>query len=247
MKKHILTSFHLFLLCSLFLSTVSIVRADRAIPGEMLPKKPGFVARARQEFKNAQAEHTACRKMECTEEKKLYEIAKAELNKKGASNEEAVRANQAYDARELCLQQQCAEKYKKMKTAEKKYNRRKIGRAAAIAAAAVGATALVIGGSALLVSESDAIKDEKKAREHRVTLLINMGTDNEKTLLSAFANSPKHTFQVANSNLKDKSLSPDAVKAAYIIYYSHPSTYQPTESQLNWFKRTFSIQQKEAV
>ncbi len=167
MKKHILTSFHLFLLCSLFLSTVSIVRADRAIPGEMLPKKPGFVARARQEFKNAQEEHTACRKRECTEEKKLYEIASAELNKKGASNEKAVRATHAYDARELCLQQRCAEKYKKMKTAEKKYNRREIGRAVAIAGAAALGTAALATGAVLIGHESEKQEEPPIKLKHK--------------------------------------------------------------------------------
>ena len=248
MKKHILTSLNLFLLCSLFLSTVSIVYADEAISGKMLPKKPGFVAKARKEFQNAQEKHDDCRKRECTEEKKLYEIAWAELNKKGESNEKAVRATHAYDARELCLQQRCAEKYKKMKTAEKKYNRRKIGRAAAIVAAAALAT-----GAAKIIRESekqDDIETTEKELAQLEEIMMGKGfTGEQKSFLRKIRQalcmkySSFERRKAAISLLKNERLTPDEITAAYMIYnlktYKNPQP--PNDQERTQFIKTMSI------
>ncbi len=239
MKKNILKSLNLFLLSSLFLSNVSIVHAKVDI--KKLKEKFDFVGRARRERKDARDKYDACIKDICQTEKTAAQDAHAEWHRTTYPSIHGERArNEFYRAYERsdeiyqsCLKKQCGAAYKEMIQAKNKLSRRVLALVVGIELAVIGTA---VGVSLLGALSADAIaRGEAASEAANIIKKHKVRTPNERTLLQKFGSTQDLEM------LRDKILSPEAVKAAAEIVYNR----EPSMDEMKNFIKTYNIIEQE--
>ena len=240
MKKHILKSLNLFLLSSLFLSNVSIVHAKVDI--KKLKEKFDFVGPARREFENAGDKYNACAKDICQTEKKAAQAAHAEWHRttypsihvgRRARNEFYRAYERSDEIYQSCLKKQCGAAYKEMIQAKNKLSRRVLALVVGIELAVIGTA---VGVSLLGALSADAIaRGEAASEAANIIKKHKVRTPNERTLLQKFGSTQDLEM------LRDKILSPEAVKAAAEIVYNR----EPSMDEMKNFIKTYNIIEQE--